>query len=85
MIGLNVFKLMHYKYSVPFVMVSFIKIAVTFLYPHPRTCLLICREWGKEKRQREGEREVNIRKKHRLLASGVHPDLELNLQPRHMP
>ena len=60
--------------------------------PHLNTCLLI---FGEEKvecvgvergeRERERERNTDVREKHRSIASGTLPDLESNLQPRYVP
>ena len=61
-----------------------------FFNPHPRTCLLILK--GREGREREREKNIDVREKHQLVASctcpncdqtcnvGKCPDQELNLR-----
>ena len=39
----------------------------------------------KEGREKERERNMDVREKHSLVASCTHPDQEPNLQPRHEP
>ena len=36
-------------------------------------------------RERQRERNINVRQKHRYVASHMHPDWELNLQPEYVP
>ena len=47
--------------------------------PHLRTCLVIL-ERG-EGRKRERERNIDVKEKHRLVASCMRPDWEPNRQP----
>ena len=53
---------------------SFVKLGQLYFLknPHLRTCLLILeREEGKE---RERERNIDVREKHQSIASCIHPD-----------
>ena len=54
-----------------------------FFYLHLRTCLLILQrgEW----REKETERNINVREKHQLVATHTCPNQGLNPQPRHVP
>ena len=45
-------------------------------------CFILERWEGREK---EKERDTDVREKHRLVASRMHPDWGLNSQPRHVP
>ena len=56
---------------------------MNFFNSHPKTCLLIL-ERG-EGREREWERNIDVREKHRSVASHMCPVGEPNLQPRHVP
>ena len=58
----------------------FIYLLFYFPYPHLRTCLLIFRERGMG---RERERNIDVREKHRLVASCTQSDQGQNLQPRY--
>ena len=50
-----------------------------FFNPHPRICLLILeREEGRD-------RDTDMREKHRLVASGSHPNRGSNPQLRYVP
>ena len=52
-------------------------------YSHLRTCLLILeRDEGREK---ERERNIDVREKHSSAASCMYPDLRQNPQPKHVP
>ena len=45
-------------------------------------CLFLEREEGKEK---EREKNIDVKEKQRLVASHMHPDQGPNPQPRHVP
>ena len=57
--------------------------SIFFFYPHLRTCLLIL-ERGEE-RGIDRERNIDVKEKHQLVASCMHPNQGLNPQPRHVP
>ena len=53
--------------------------------PHLMICLLILeREEGGE-REKEGERNIDVREKHQSVASCMRPDQGSNPQPRYVP
>ena len=49
--------------------------------PSPKDSFTDFKERGKEREKKK----INVRKKHKLVSSLVHPDQGLNLQPRYMP
>ena len=54
--------------------------------PHPRMCLLIFREKGREgEGRRAGERNSNVREQDQWVAPGMHPNQGSNPQPMYVP
>ena len=55
---------------------------LSYFNPQLRTCLLILEREGRDK---ERERNINVREKHWLVAFSVCPDWGMNPKPRHVP
>ena len=55
-----------------------------YLFKYSLDNMLIILERG-EWWEKEGERNINVREKHQLVASCTHPDQEPDPQPRHVP
>ena len=51
---------------------------MSYFYPHSRTCILILERW--EGREKERERNIDVREKHQSGASHKRPDQGPNLQ-----
>ena len=62
--------------------ISCYKPCAVSLKKHLKNLFILARGEG---RQKEREREIDVREKHRLVVSGTCPNQGLNLQPRHVP
>ena len=68
--------------QIPVVVVVVVVVVVIYC-PHPRTCLLTSKRG--EGRDRERQRNIDVREKHPSATSCMYPNQRLNPQPKHVP